>query len=448
MSETAIAVGSPVAAQSGTAPRTVAGALIAAMLVVSVTGMLWRVVPTVVAPAFAWGALALLWPGLARPQRLQVSAFFAAGIAALLWGVSRGAELRIESVLGQNQPILSMLASISLLRLLTPPVREGEPELPRGRSTYLRSMLGVHVFGAVINISAVIIMADRLARGAPLRMNQAKLLSRAFTAVAFYSPFIGGVALALAYTPESNPALMMVFGAALALVALMLLAWYARSGRVEEVDDFRGYPVHLEVLWLPLVLAGAVLLASAVTSGYSVLSLITMMTPVVVGMALLVSDGPRGLGRSLSGYVHQRLPEMRGELALFLGAGVLGAGLVAAFSSTDGWLPFVRFDAFTASVLLVVFVLTSLLCVHPVVVVSVVAPLVLPIAPDQTLLAITFAMGWGLGCAVNPMSGTNLILGTRYGVSNWAIGRSNIAFSATLFFFAVALIYLYQYTVV
>ena len=57
-----------------------------------------------------------------------------------------------------------MLASITLLRLLTPPLREDEAELPRGAGTYLRSMLGVHAFGAVINISAVIIMADRLTR--------------------------------------------------------------------------------------------------------------------------------------------------------------------------------------------------------------------------------------------------------------------------------------------
>ena len=79
-----------------------------------------------------------------------------------------------------------------------------EPELPRGAGTYLRSMLGVHAFGAVINISAVIIMADRLTRTAPLTLPQAQLLSRSFTAVAFYSPFIGGVAVGFGHTPGSN----------------------------------------------------------------------------------------------------------------------------------------------------------------------------------------------------------------------------------------------------
>ena len=424
--------------------RRAAGALIAGMLSLSITSTLWSAVPVLAAPVLAWSSLALLWPGLSVQQRVQAVVFAAVGIAALWWGLGRGATLRIESVLGQNQAILSMLASITLLRLLNPPLRAVETELPRGIGTYLRSMVGVHAFGAVINISAVIIMADRLARAAPLTMPQAQLLSRAFTAVAFYSPFIGGVALALAYTPGSNPLLMMLFGVPLALLALLLLSWYARTGRVDDIENFRGYPMHLEGLWLPVVLATAVLGASVLTSAYSVLSLITMLTPLVVGGALLVVGGLGGFRRSLSDYVSRRLPEMGGELALFLAAGVLGAGLVAAFGTEHGWIPFEHFDAFNGSLLLLVFPLTSLVCLHPVVIISVAAPLIGATGADPTLLAIVFTMGWGLACALNPMSGINLVLHTRYGVSNWTIGRSGIPFSATLYPVAVGLLYVYE----
>ena len=38
----------------------------------------------------------------------------------------------------------------------------------------------------------------------------------------------------------------------------------------------------------------------------------------------------------------------------------------------------------------------------------------------------------------------NLVLATRYGANNWALGRDNIAFSATLYPVAVGLIYLYE----
>lgn len=411
------------------------------MLALSIARMFWPAVPALAAPALAWIALALLWRGLGIQQRVQMVAFSALGAGALWWGVGRGAPFSVEAVLGQNQAILSMLASITLLRLLSPPVREAEPELPRGIVSYLRSMVGVHTFGAVINISAVIIMADRLTRTAPLTLTQAQLLSRAFTAVAFYSPFIGGVALALAYTPGSNPLVMTAFGIPIAMVALLLLSWYARSGRVDDIVNFRGYPVHLEGLWLPVVLAATVLVALALTSDYSVLSLITMLTPVVVGCALVVGGGVR---RALSDYVNRRLSEMGGELALFLAAGVLGSGLLAAFGSATGWTPFDRLDAFNASLLLLLFPLTSLICIHPIVVISVVPPLIGMLDVDPTFLAIVFAMGWGLACALNPMSGVNLVLHTRYGVSNWAIGRSAIPFSAALYPVAVGMLFLYE----
>ena len=427
--------------------RTAAGVLLAGMLLLGIAATVWPVVPATAAPLLAWCAFGLLGPKLGRPQRLQVLVFVAVGAVALVWGVSRGTALRVDRVLGQNQPILSMLASITLLRLLTPPIGKTEPELPRGFGTYLRSMLGVHAFGAIINISAVIIVADRLTRAAPLTMNQAQLLSRAFVAVAFFSPFIGGVALALSYTPGSSPLLLLAFGGPLALTALALMSWYAHTGRVDDIENLRGYPVHVESLWVPLVLGTAVLLAYTLTSGFSVLSLITILTPGVVGAALLVRDGPVGAARSLRYYVTTRVPEMGGELALFLSAGVLGAGLVAVFSASGGWVPFETFDAGDASVLLLVFILTSLACIHPVVVVSVVVPLLQSIGPDPSFVAIVLAMGWGLGCAVNPMSGINLVLSTRYGANNWALGRGNVAFSATLYPIAVGLLYLYQRSV-
>ena len=97
-----------------------------------------------------WVALAFLWPGIDRWQRVQSLAFIATGLAALAWAASRGTAPRPESLLSQNQPILSMLASITLLRLLNRAPRADEPELPQGRGAYLQSILGVHALGAVI----------------------------------------------------------------------------------------------------------------------------------------------------------------------------------------------------------------------------------------------------------------------------------------------------------
>ena len=428
----------------GAGRRRVAGAAIAGMLLLAVAGAVWTEVPAVAAAVPAWIALALLWPGLGRQQHVQALAFIAAGAAALLWAAGRGAPLDFERLLAQNQPILSMLAAVTALRLLNPPPRADEPELPQGVGAYLRSMLGVHAFGAIINVSAVVIMADRLARVRPLEPDQAQLLSRAFSAVAFHSPFIGGVALALAYTPGSNPLVLMAYGLPLALAAFLLLAWYAYGGRCEDIAHFRGYPVHPEDLRVPVALGATVLGGAALTSGYSVLSLITVLTPLVVAAALHRRGGVRELRDGLDDYVRTRAPQMGNELALFLGAGVMAAGLTSASAAAGGWMFFDRLDAFHASLLVLGCIVTSAVCIHPVVIVGVVAPLVERIDLDPTFLAVALAMGWGLGCAVNPMSGVNVILSSRYGVSNWRLARGNLPYSTALYGVAVGLLYLYQ----
>ena len=415
------------------------------MLVLAIASAVWPVVPPLAAAAPAWVALALLWRDLGWRRQLQALIFIAAGLAAFAWGASQGAPLRFDSLLGQNQPILSMLAAVTLLRLLNRPPREDEPELPRGRHAYLRSFLGIHAFGSVINIAAIIIMADRLARVRPLGFGQARLFSRAFSAVAFYSPFIGGVALALFYTPGSSPVVMMLFGLPLAAAAFLLLYWHAASGRDEGVETFRGYPLHPQDLKVPLTLGGAVLIAATTMPGYSVLTLITMVTPAVVLAVLIKRSGIRGLRPALAEYVRERAPQMGSELALFLGAGVLTAGVVAAAAGSGDWTLLSRLDAFHAALLVLVFIVTSLICIHPAVLMGITVALVETVEHDPTLLAMTFAMGWGLGCAVNPLSGVNIVLATRYGANNWRIARSNIAYSATLYPVAAGLLYLYEF---
>ena len=80
-----------------------------------------------------------------------------------------------------------------------------------------------------------------------------------------------------------------------------------------------------------------------------------------------------------------------------------------------------RLDGFHASLLVAAFIVMSLICIHPAVLVGVTAALVETVELDPTLLATTFAMGWGLGCAVNPLSGVNVVLASRYGADNWRI---------------------------
>ena len=71
-------------------------------------------------------------------------------------------------------------------------------------------------------------------------------------------------------------------------------------------------------------------------------------------------------------------------------------------------------------------------------------PLLPAIPHDPSFVALVFAMSCGLGCVVNPMSGINLVLSSRYGINNWALGRGNIPFSLTLLPVAVACLFVYE----
>ena len=423
-----------------------AGPVLAAMLGLSIASALIDSIPAMAPAACAWLALIICWKRLSPHQRRHALALSALGLAGLLWGVGHGVEIDLIQVLSQNQIIISMLASVTLLRLLShagADITRGE--LPTGRTAYNRSLVGVHLFGAVINISSLIIAADRLSRSRPLSGPQALMLGRSFTMATFYSPFIAGMALALAYTPGSRLGLVMLAGVPLAVFGLGLLYVMGRVGWAGDLTQFPGYPIQLESLWLPGLLAIFVLLIHMLIPSLSILVLVIMLAPVMVVIVLTVRQGPRIASRTLRDFVSQRLPEMAGELSLFLAAGVLGTGLVAVIATLDGPLPFEQFTAAEAGWTVLATAIIAFFGVHPVVMVTAAATVLAPLQPDPNLLAMTFVMSWGIGCSLCPLSGTNLVLHGRYGVNNWFIARKNIGFAAALIMAAVVVMYLYQH---
>ena len=413
------------------------------MLMLAIASILFEMIPITWAALPGWLAAVVLWRNTTRAQRTQIVCLGLAGIAGLVWGWRHDVAVDPLRVLSQNQLIISMMTAVTLLRLLNPPIEPDERELPRGKTAYLKSMLGVHLFGAVINISALVIMADRLSRQQALSQAQALLLSRTFTLAVFYSPFIGGMALALAYTPGSRLPVIMLFGVPLAMIGLLLVISMASLGSGKVLSEFKGYPVHIESLWLPALLAGAVLGLHGLFPELSVLALVIVLAPIIVTLALTLRSGPYAMGREISGFVTRRLPDKSGELWLFLAAGVLASGVAALFAAWSDWVPFTRFDASAASTILVVTVIVAFVGIHPVVVVSTAVPLLAPLDPDPSFLALLFVMCWGIGCAISPLSGTNVTLHGRYGVSSWLVSRRNVGYCTLMTIAAIGLLHTY-----
>ena len=112
---------------------TLAGMLLAAMLVTAVAGELLGAVAPLWPGVAAWLAGALLWGRVATVLRVQAAALGVLGLLALGWAARRGGVVTAEVVLAANVPILAMLAAVSFLRLVGTAPGDGDERAARGR---------------------------------------------------------------------------------------------------------------------------------------------------------------------------------------------------------------------------------------------------------------------------------------------------------------------------
>lgn len=411
-------------------------------MALAVAGELVPEYPDWLSGLVGWCACALLWPRLSSAQARTVGALLAAGLAGIVWGEASGAGALWARALAQNVPLVAMLIAVSFLRLIStaPGVAEAQPET--GRLALLRTLVAVHLFGSVINFSAVAIFADRLAARGRLTLEQATALSQAFMIAALWSPFFAAMAVTLTVAPQARLGGLMAFGVPLAAFGIAV-AWALLSSRRHGyARAFVGYPVRLEALWIPAVLAAGVLVVHEIEPRWSVLAIITVLAPALTAATLLVREGNRA-GPALLRLVRLRLPEMCGEVSLFLAAGVLSAGMAGAIAALGLGVPFERFGGREASIVLLAGNLFAWLGFHPVILISVVGPWLAPLEPDPTLLAMSFLMTWGIGLIGCPMANTLVAIHARYDVPFRELVARNRAYSLLMTVPALAVLNAY-----
>ncbi len=398
--------------------------------------------PAWITGIIAWTACLLLLPRLPPRQLYTVLVLAGLGALGIAWGMARGGSGLIAMALTQNVPLAGMLIAVSFLRLIAVDRGiAGEPP-EQGRGALLKTMIGVHLFGAVINFSAVAIFADRLSARTRLTMEQAMGLSQAFIVGAVWSPFYGAMAAAITAAPGASLAQLIFWGLPVAVIGIVVTWFTLTSARHGRAGNFVGYPLHLEALWVPAVLAAGVLAVHEWQPRWPVLAIIAALAPLVTIFTLLARDG-RKTGQVLLRLVHLGLPAMNGELTLFLAAGILSAGMNGAIDALDLGMPFPRFGAFEASLTLVVMNVCAWLGLHPIILVSVLGPWLAPLQPDQTLLAMTFLMSWGIGLTACPMSNTMLAMAGRYGLPFGELLGQNRRYSIKMTVVGIAVLYLY-----
>ncbi|WP_083700082.1 hypothetical protein [Acidihalobacter ferrooxydans] len=419
------------------APLIAGLCLTTTVLLAALYGITPEFVPKLLVSAPAWVAAVLLWTRATHRTRIQAYVLSTIGVAGLAWGATHAGRIDPTLIFASNILLVAMLAAVSFLRLTVRPGFVPAMLAPRGRNALWSTLLGVHLFGAVINLSAVFIMGDRLSSTRELTPRQISVLTRGFSAAAFWSPFFAAMAAALTYAPGAQVSQLMLLGIPLATLALIVTA--TRKSAADR--DFEGYPMRFATLWLPATLAALVLLLHEAFPHWPILTIICMLAPLVSVAYLTVTK--HETYAALGSHLRLGLPSMANELLLFLAAGLMAAGIDSTLSTLHNWLPFSHFGGIEAALTLFFMYLIALVGVHPVIAIAVIGTVFAPLHPQANLLAMTFLCSWAIAVGTSPFSGMNLAIQGRYRVAPLDFLRWNGRYSIVML--AASMVTLFTY---
>nr|WP_284047714.1 hypothetical protein [Halomonas gemina] len=382
-----------------------------------------------------WLATALLWVDIPRRTRRQAGVLAALGLGLLVLARTwHGASIDWPGILDGNTYVVAMLVGVSFIGLIGNLRGRSRPagKALTGARGMLGTWLGVHLLGSILNLSTVFMVGDRLERRGPLTTPQLLGLNRGLSSAALWSPFFASMGVVMTLAPAMHYATILAFGLPLALVSGMLTV--GELSRRFELADTAGFSLLPRSLLMPLSMATLVMLFHyLITPTLSIVSIITFLLPSVALLSNL-PQGPRWTLRRVYQHTLTRLPAMRGEVSLFLCAGLLTQGLSSFITAATGstWTLFAHFGPLEAVTSFLAIVISAVAGLHPIIGVSVLASMLDLDAGRQTLFAFVALASWAVGTSVGPLSGINLSLQGRYGVSGTQMMRQNLGYAAIM----------------
>jgi len=389
--------------------------------------------PLWIAGIAAWSAALLLFADTSRVLKIQVSLILLTGIAMIVYASRQSAAVDPGALISANTGLMTMIAAVGFLRLVVIPETQQEEALPVGKNAFMQTILGLNISSSVINISAPILVCDRIHRQHPIQRFSAQTFTRVFCGVSSWSPFFAAMAVVLTYVSDASLSWIIVAGFPFMLIGFIGVYLEARIRFPREVENFVGYPTHLSALKIPAILIITVALLSQLLAATSILVLIAISGLLVTASVLVVRHGVTGSITRLQAYVVNGLPRIVNELCLFLAAGVLAGGISALIQHGVFENPFDHFDAIIAAQILAIMLLCAFCGIHPIIMISGFAPMIMTLNRDPNLLAVTFLFAWHLGTCSNPLSGTNLVFQGRYGIPGWKIAFWNWPYAIVMF---------------
>ena len=389
-----------------------------------------------------WAGVVLLIKDASILLRIQVGLLMGLGLVAMTYAYQAGVELDVSRAISINAGLLTMITAVGFLRLITVATARQSKPLPRGHKGFVDTLLSTALFGSFINISAPIIIADQIHAARPISRITSQSITRVFCACSSWSPFFAAMAVILTYVGSADLLWIMIVGLPFALISLVVVYIEARWRYQDEINNFIGYPLELNNIWIPVVLMLAVIVGRWLVPELSILVLIATSALAVTFITLFVRVGKTATFSLVIGHVKLQLPRSVNEISLFSTAGVLAIGISSLVQLDLIEIPLASFNSITAIKLLVAMVFIAMIGIHPVIFISSITPLILVLNPDLTLLAITYLFAWNLGTCASFLSGTHLVFQGRYDIPGWRAAIWNMPYVFFMVIIASGWLYL------
>lgn len=421
-------------------PSTLAGYILFLMIVLSSLYGLFGIGSLLLIGLLGWTALLLRIKHLPKLQLRQAIIIAVVGIIGLAIGFIYGTTTFLLPALHANQAMITMLCAITFLRLVSRPRLKAQENLPQGRRALWQTLFGVHLFGAVINLSVLAIMSERIAQQQKLTLLQGVILIRGFALAAVWSPFFVAMGMMLVYVPDINVLVVSLTGIPIALVTLWLTG-VERQQQAEE-DDFLGYPLHWNALLVPLILAVVVLTSHQLFPHLSIIALISVFAVLLSALLLLWRNGNL---RIFHQHIRDGLPNMIGELALFSAAGIMAMGMNTLVHVFTIQLPFSHFGIVEAALTIATLNLLAVLGVHPIISIASFSSLLVPLADNPNLLANSFLVVWSMAIFISPFSAVHLFFQGRFHLLSYRMALQNVGLALKMYGVALLILWIVDY---
>ncbi len=389
------------------------------------------------AGALAWSAFIILFMSLKSKKLLII--LFILSLSALFFSYANAYEINFYKLFTVNQYLLTLLIGVGFLRLITTPKKENIKKSPIGSNSFIKTYLGVHFFGSVINMSSLLLVADKMYKKAKLTDAQLVLLTRAFGSDAYWSPFFVAFAAAMTYAPNLDTQVIMVNGFILFLIGFAITYFEVKKDNKFDLKNFSGYPISLDSLVLPFTLAFLVLITNYFIKDLKVIVLIALFSIILALVVLPIKKGIKQSFEIFKNHIFYELPKMKVEMSLFLIAGMFGISISSILFGIGVELPFEKFDWIVASIFLAIFIILGFIGIHPIISIAIVGEFLSSV--NHTLFAVAFLMSWATTVSTSIFSGLNLTIISRYNLDSKRVFKLNIIYAFKMYILSVVFLY-------